>query len=476
MTYLEIFREIAQIPRASHHEERIADYLCKFAAERGLDYSRDEHHCVVIRKAASPGYEAEEPLVLLNHTDMVCVSDAGYDTPGAVSIEEYDEGGERWMRACHTSLGADNGIGLSMALAVLDDDTLKHPALEVLCTTCEEDDMSGAANLSADFVKGRNVLNLDSENYDDITVGSAGAYIQTATLPVSRIAMPEGYVAYEVAVTGGLGGHSGVDIDRGRGNAIKILANLLLVAIRQMNIKLYLVSFEGGGAYSAIPAEAEAKVVIPREDMEQFEVLVSQCYEAVRAEYSVTDPELQVACEPSVWHSTVMSEESTHVFLAAVNGIPTGVTERLGEDGKTSNNIGVVTMRKGSKPAMLLSTHTRSSDYERMRQLADNISRILMLVSAEVKTLLDAKPWQEDTAHPFINKVMNIYEQTLGFRPKPVSQHFVLEAAYLVEKFQGMHIASIGPLIKGAHSTAERVSLATADNIWKVVREILESK
>ena len=476
MTYLEIFREIAQIPRASHHEEKIADYLCQFATERGLDYSRDERNCVVIHKSASLGYEDAEPLVLLNHTDMVCVSDAGYDTPGAVNIEEYDEGNEHWMRALHTSLGADNGIGLAMALAALDDDTLKHPALEVLCTTCEEDDMSGAANLATDFIKGRNVLNLDSENYDDITVGSAGAHIQTATLPVSRISMPQGYIAYEVSVTGGLGGHSGVDIDRGRGNAIKILANLLLVAIRQINIKLYLVSFEGGGAYSSIPAEAEAKVVIPTEDAEQFEVLVSQCNDAIKAEYSSTDPELEVECEPSVWHSVVMSEESTHVFLAAVNGIPTGVTERLNGEGKTSNNIGVVTMKKGSKPSMLISTHTRSSDYERMHLLSDNISRIFMLVGGEVKTLLDAKPWQEDTSHPFISKVMDTYELTLGFKPKPVSQHFVLEAAYLVEKFPSMHIASIGPLIKGAHSTTERVSLTTADNIWKVVRNILENK
>ena len=478
MNYIEIFKQICKVSRPSHHEGNIADYLCNFARERGLDYSRDERNCVVIRKPASKGYEDKEPIVILNHTDMVCVSDEGYNTPGQVTPIEYEENGERWMRADHTSLGADNGIGLAMALAVLDDDTLPHPALEVLCTTCEEDDMSGAAGLAPDFIKGRNVLNLDSENYDEITVGSAGAHIQLAHLPIKRCQMPQNYMAYEVTVQGGKGGHSGVDIDKNRGNAIKILANLLLVAIRQMNIKLYLVSFEGGQAYSAIPAEAEAKIVLPKEDAEGFEVLVNQCNDAISAQYSESDPTLRIDCEPSIWHSAVISEESTHVFLASINGIPVGVTEWSGDGDEkkvvTSNNIGVVKMHHSvAHPSFEMSTHTRSFDNEKMHSLSENISRIFTLVGADVTTILDAKPWSEDVKHPFIQKTINTFQDILDFKPRPVEMHFVLEAAYLVDKFPGMHIASIGPRIIGAHSTKECVSLTTADNIWKVVTNII---
>ena len=175
-----IFRELNQIPRPSHHEEQVADYLCQFAERLHLEYERDKENCVVIRKAASPGHEAAEPIVLLNHMDMVCV---GMSNPLADPIEAYTENG--WMKARGTSLGADNGIGLSMALAVLEDDRIEHPALEVITTTNEEDGMSGASGLSKDFLKGRKVINLDSEDYDTITTGAAGACLQFHRIPMN---------------------------------------------------------------------------------------------------------------------------------------------------------------------------------------------------------------------------------------------------------------------------------------------------
>ncbi len=169
-----IFSELNKIPRPSHHEERVADYLCQFAERLNLEYERDKENCVVIRKPASKGYEGHEPIVLLNHMDMVCV---GMSDPLNTPIEPYVENG--WMKARRTSLGADNGIGLSMALSVLEDDRIDHPALEVITTTNEEDGMSGASSLSKDFLKGRRVINLDSEDYDTITTGAAGACSST---------------------------------------------------------------------------------------------------------------------------------------------------------------------------------------------------------------------------------------------------------------------------------------------------------
>ena len=203
-----IFRELNRIPHPSHHEERIANYLCQFAERLHLEYERDKENCVVIRKPATPEYEAAEPIVLLNHMDMVCV---GMNDPLNDPIEAYEEGG--WMKARGTSLGADNGIGLSMALAVLEDDRIVHPALEVITTTNEEDGMSGASQLSKDFLKGRKVINLDSEDYDTITTGAAGACLQFHRIPVERLPAPKAGQWHRIRIAGGLGGHSGVDIN-----------------------------------------------------------------------------------------------------------------------------------------------------------------------------------------------------------------------------------------------------------------------
>ena len=480
-SYLDIFKKLCTIPRPSHKEKAVADFLCQFAEEHHLSYRRNENNCVVIESPATPGYEDKEPIVMLNHMDMVCVAEEGYAVPGPVTPIEYDEEGERWMRADHTSLGADNGIGLSIALSILSDDTLPHPKLEVLTTTCEETDMSGAANMAPDFFKGKRILNIDSEAYDEITVASAGAHIQVAHLPYKRIAMPEGYVTLSVAVSGGKGGHSGVDIGKGRANAIKILCNLLLVAIRQANIKLYIINIKGGQAYSAIPGEAQAKVCIPKGDLDAFNTLIGQCNAAIEKQYSATDPDVAITSEPAVWHSSVINEEGTHLILASVNGIPVGPI-KLREDGnvETSNNIGIIdTEVSGFKfqvsgnSQCLISSHTRSFSTQAMDELADNISKIFTLTGATVDTIMHVSPWEEDLHHPWLSSVEDVFQDVLGFKPTPVSMHFALEAGYLVEKFPGIHIASIGPRIMYPHSPNEKVSLTTADNIMKVVREIV---
>ena len=480
-SYLEIFKQLCTIPRPSHKEQAVADFLCHFAEEHNLTYKRDANNCVLIESPATPGYEDKEPIVMLNHMDMVCVAEEGYAVPGPVTPIEYDEDGEHWMRADHTSLGADNGIGLSIALSILSDDTLPHPKLEVLTTTCEETDMSGAANMAPNFFKGKRILNIDSEAYDEITVASAGAHIQVAHLPYKRIAMPEGYVALSVNVAGGKGGHSGVDIGMGRANAIKILCNLLLVAIRQANIKLYIIYIKGGQAYSAIPGEAQAKICIPKQDIDAFNTLIGQCNDAITAQYSATDPDVAITSEPAVWHSSVINEEGTHLILASVNGIPVGPI-KLREDGnvETSNNIGIIDTERVRNEELgvrneecLISSHTRSFSIQAMDELADNISKIFTLTGATVDTIMHLSPWGEDLHHPWLSSVEDVFQDVLGFKPTPVSMHFALEAGYLVEKFPGIHIASIGPRIMYPHSPNEKVSLTTADNIMKVVREIV---
>ena len=477
-TYQSIFQQIRNIPRPSHHEERIADYLCRFAEEHHLTHRRDAHDNVVIEKPASPGYEDHEAVVILCHMDMVCVAEPGKAfNPLTDPIETvtYSEGGHLWMKADGTSLGADNGIGLSMALAILADSSLSHPHLEVLVTTNEEDGMSGAQGLSPDFISGRRVINLDSETYDEITVASAGAIIQRASLPVAKIQMPSDYVAYSIEVTGGKGGHSGVDIGRGRANAIKVLANLLIVAIRQCNIKLYIVNFSGGQAAASIPSASEAKIVIPRDDTSRFLTLVAQCNHALLTQYATTDPDIVIRATPSVWHGSIMNEETTQVLLASINAIPVGVLQSSPTDDSlplTSNNIGKVTVNS-QLSIVNLEIHTRSFIDSEMRRIASEIEKIYLLSGATVDKVMESPAWTEtDTA--LLDVTTQVFKDVLDITPRSVSMHFVLEAGYLVRTFPGLHIVSIGPRILEPHSIHERVDLDTCDDIWRVTIELLK--
>ena len=256
--------------------------------------------------------------------------------------------------------------------------------------------------------------------------------------------------------------------------AIKILCNLLLVAIRQANIKLYIINIKGGQAYSAIPGEAQAKICIPKGDLNAFNTLIGQCNDAIEKQYSETDPDVAITSEPAVWHSSVINEEGTHLILASVNGIPVGPI-KLREDGnvETSNNIGIIDTERIRNEECLISSHTRSFSTQAMDELADNISKIFTLTGATVDTIMHVSPWEEDLHHPWLSSVEDVFQDVLGFKPTPVSMHFALEAGYLVEKFPEIHIASIGPRIMYPHSPNEKVSLTTADNIMKVVREIV---
>ena len=486
LPFYQIFSELNKVPRPSHHEEKVAQYLCHFAKQLDLDYSRDAHNCVVIRKPATPGYESATPVVILNHMDMVCVAEEGFafdaltDSIRPVIYESSSTDGKnphaQWMKADHTSLGADNGMGLSMALAILADKSLVHGPLEVITTTNEEDGMDGAAHLSADFIKGRHVLNLDSEAYDEITVGAAGAFIQKARLPYRQILMPKEYVAYKVRVRGGLGGHSGVDIVKQRANAIKVLANLLQVCIQHKHIALYLVRFEGGQASASIPSSAEAVVTIPLGSKQDFEDLLIQGSCAVQAQFGVTDPEVEVLYDPIVWHGNVVDEESTRCLLADINAIPVGPLEwhpEIPGTPMTSNNIGTV-LQLADEQVFEVSTHSRSFKGEDMELLAKKIREIFLVSGAEVEEIMNAPSWQENQHSEFLQMVSDTFQDVLGFRPKPVAMHFVLEAGYFVQKYPGIQMASIGPRIIEPHSTSERVELQTCDDIWRVTIEILK--
>lgn len=464
----DIFKQLNSVPRPSHDEGRVAEWLCAFAKNNGLEYDRDRNNCVVIRKPASPGYDDHEPIVILNHMDMVCVADPGVDYDPATSpIQAYVEDG--WMKAKGTSLGADNGMGLSMALAVLQDDSIKHPALEVLTTTNEEDGMSGAEGLSPDFIKGRKVLNLDSEDYDTITVGAAGAYLQTHRIPYSTVMAPADYTFIKAKIDGGLGGHSGVDINKGRGNANKLLVGFLMRV--QDAMPLSLASFCGGQANASIAASAEAVFGVPAGKAEDAFKMAGESADWLKGVYGVTDPDLALSVEAAEAPAEVIDTDAAAKFIAAVKAVPCGVTEPVGCGSDTtpvtSNNIGMIRMADG---AITVSTHTRSFIFEEMVALGE---RIKAAFEADTTLVMSAPAWLESKDSQYITMVSDTFQDVLGFRPTKVEMHFVLEAGYYVRKYPGIQIACIGPRIVCPHSTKERVDVSTVENIWQVVKEIL---
>ena len=468
---MRLFKQLNAIPRPSHHEERVADFLCDYAQRLGLEYKRDSQNCVVIRKPATPGHEDATPIVLLNHMDMVCV---GMEHPTEDPIEAYVEDG--WMKARGTSLGADNGIGLSMALAVLADDTITHGPLEVITTTNEEDGMSGAANLSADFLHGRKVINLDSEDYDTITTGAAGACLQFHRIPLKRQPAPGGKRRWlRISINGGKGGHSGVDINKGRASAT-VIAWAVLAAI--YNEYDFLVSsIRVGEANASIASSAEIVMTIPSGEPAAFAKAQQESLnEWIRQEYGDgdADPDMHCTIEKTEPQETVINPEAFEALMRALEQTPQGVvkmSETMQDTVETSNNVGRITTEDDH---IFVSTHTRSFIDQDMAALADDIKKVFATEGATTELVMLAPAWQENQDSDFLRLVSDTFDDVLGWRPRKVAMHFVLEAGYFVEKYPGIEIASIGPRIVEPHSALERVELSTITDIWRVLLTLLE--
>ena len=463
-----IFSELNSIPRPSHHEERVADYLCHFAEQLNLEYERDKENCVVIRKTASPGYEGHEPIVLLNHMDMVCV---GMSDPLNSPIEAYVEDG--WMKARGTSLGADNGIGLSMALAVLEDDRIAHPALEVITTTNEEDGMSGASQLSKEFLKGRKVINLDSEDYDTITTGAAGACLQFHRIPTKRETAAEDRSWYRISIDGGLGGHSGVDINKGRCSAVTPAKRFLEMANATDGIDI--AGIDIGEANASIASKGVMTVGLrPDYPVENVKEVLGELNDWLRKAYGETDPNIACNIEACERQATIIPSKAVAALLSSLDDIPNGVvkmSQPMPGTVETSNNVGRIS---SAEDHLFVSTHTRSFIDDDMAALSRQIAGTFGKHGAASEVVMSAPAWQEDQQSAFLQLVSNTFQDVLGWRPRMVAMHFVLEAGFFVQHYPGIQIASIGPRIVEPHSTSERVELSTVEDIWRVLIELLK--
>ena len=462
----QIFKELNQIPRPSHHEERVADYLCRFAERLNLPYKRDKENCVVISKPATQGYEGVEPVVLLNHMDMVCV---GMSDPLNTPIDAYIENG--WMKARGTSLGADNGIGLSMALAVLESSEIVHGPLEVITTTNEEDGMSGASQLSRDFLKGRKVINLDSEDYDTITTGAAGACLQFHRIPVEHKSV-NCTGCYAISINGGLGGHSGVDINKGRCSAVKVAWKILDALRTKHDIEI--ASINIGEANASIASSGEIIICMPSGEQDFLMEQVNSINEQLHKQYGDTDPAICCNASECSPQKTVINPEAINALMNCLEQVPQGVikmSEAMEDTVETSNNIGRI---QTEEDCIFISTHTRSFIDADMMELSRKIADVFAENGAKSEMVMSAPAWQEDQQSAFLQLTSDTFQDVLGWRPRMVAMHFVLEAGFFVEHYPGIQIASIGPRIVEPHSTSERVELTTIEDIWRVLVELLK--
>ncbi len=468
------FHEITQIPRPSKKEERIIAYLKDFGGKKKLETKTDAAGNVLIYKPATKGYETHKTVILQSHIDMVCEKNS--DVPFNFEtdpIQTYIE--DDWVKARGTTLGADNGIGMSMMLAVLASDDLKHPALECLFTVDEETGLTGAFALKQNFLSGEVLINLDSEDDGEIFVGCAGGIDTTVVLSYKPEKSPGNYFAFSVSVKGLKGGHSGDDIDKGRGNANKILNRFLWTLNKKMDVRLH--SFDGGNLRNAIPREAMAIASVPFAEKEKLRVLFNTYVNDIENEKLNVEPTMRFELESETLPETVIDKNTSNTLLNALYACPHGV-KAMSVDMpglvETSTNLASVKMKEGN--TILITTSQRSSVESSKYNIMQQVEAVFTLAGAKV-THGDGYPgWKPNLKSDILKTAQESYKKLFGEEPKIRAIHAGLECGLFLEKYPYLDMISIGPQMYGVHSPDERLSVSSTQKCWKWLTEILAAQ
>ena len=466
------FADLNAVPRPSKKEDRVIEFMKKFGNDLGLETFEDEIRNVIIRKPATPGMENRKAIVLQGHLDMVHQKNADtvfdFDTQG---IEMYVDGD--WVRAKGTTLGADNGLGVAMIMAILESTDIKHPAIEALFTIDEETGMTGALNLKGGVLRGDILLNLDTEEDDEIGIGCAGGIDVTATRSYHEEEVPEGSVGHLITVKGLSGGHSGMDINKGLGNANKIMNRLLFDGFE--NFGLQIAEINGGSLRNAIPRESQAKVIIAEMFDEAYIFDMQEIINDIKAEYKTTEPNLTieiVKCDlPKKVMDLGVQEGIIRSLYAAHNGVYKMSADMVNLV-ETSNNVARVIIKDGE---ISIGCLTRSSVETAKFDLANALRSAFELSGCEV-TLAGSYPgWTPNVNSEILDLLVSVYENQNGEKPNVAACHAGLECGILGTNYPNMDMISFGPTIHGAHSPDERASIASSQKFWKFVLEILEN-
>ena len=465
------FAEIAKIPRPSKHEAAMTKYVLDTARKLGLNAKADKLGNVVVKKPASTGKERVRSVCLQGHLDMVAeknkdkVHDFMKDP-----IELVRKG--NLMMANGTTLGADNGIAVATNLAIMEDRSLVHGPLEFLFTIDEETGLTGAAGLEPGFVESKTLMNLDSEEEGALYVGCSGGRDTIGTWKVEFEKVPAKHVAVQLRVAGLKGGHSGLEIDKGRGNAIKIL-NRALMVVEELGGRLS--SVEGGNKHNAIPREAEAIMFVPKKRLDAAMSLVAEFNSVAKAELATVEPDLVVSLTETKAKGKVIKKGQQKKVFQTIAALPHGVTKMSADIAglvETSTNVAVI---RTEKKTIVLATSQRSSVASELTEIAYSVSCVFQLGGADAKTSDGYPGWKPNMSSEILKVAKSTYNQLYNKQPEVKAIHAGLECGIIGERYPGMDMVSFGPTLEGVHSPDEKMHIDTVEKFWNFLLGILKN-
>ncbi len=467
------FYEISRIPRGSKNEAAIGKYVLDTAKKLGLEAKKDRFGNVVARKPASAGLEGKGTICLQGHLDMVCEKNADKVHDFTKDPIELVRKGNVIM-ADGTTLGADNGIAVATNLAIMEDRSLRHGPLEFLFTVDEETGLTGASNLGKDLLVSKTLLNLDSEEEGAIYVGCSGGRDTLGTWKMKFERAPGGTVAHRLSVKGLRGGHSGLEIDKGRGNAIKIIGRVL-IALSDLGVRIS--KIDGGNKRNAIPRETEAVLAIPKAKIAQAKKIVGSYNDMVRAEFATVEKDLAITLTPEQASKklTVIPKAAQKLILQTIAALPHGVTKMSADIPglvETSTNVAVINT---TAKAVVLATSQRSSVASEIDEICQTVSAVFELGGARAETSDGYPGWKPDLNSAILKTARTTYKSLFGKEPEVKAIHAGLECGIIGERVPGMDMISFGPTLEGVHSPDEKIYIDTVEKFWKFLLSILSS-
>ena len=472
------FSEISKIPRASKKEKEISDWLVKFAKERKLKVIQDEHYNVIIKKKATEGYEDFSPLILQGHMDMVWEknkdTEFDFSTQGIELVIDGD-----FLKANGTTLGADNGIAIAYALAILDSDDIKHPALEVVITTDEEDGMSGVANLDFDEFDGKTLINLDTEEYGEVYVSSAGGTRTETKFIFETKKIGNGYTPISIEVKGLSGGHSGAEIHKNLGNSIKILSEVLYHLSKRYEMSL--MHIDGGGKVNAIPREAVAEIAVKLDgdSIEELKKLAGLAFENILKDFKVSDKSPILAIEKIEEKNLGISLGDTLNIINFLHEVPNGVLEMSKHiEGlvETSINIGFISTEiVDGNVKIRIKSLARSMANNPLNRLVEEVTDLTRKHDANIKIAASNPSWEYKEDSKIRELIAKSFKEITGNEPVIKAIHAGLECGVFTQNIKGADVVSIGPNIYGAHTPEERMDIKSVGETWEWLLKILEN-
>lgn len=469
---LKWFEKINQFPRCSGNESALRNWLINWANDNHFESKTDKAGNLVIKVPASTGYENSQIVILQGHLDMVCekTPDSTHDfTKDAIALIEEGE----WIRANKTTLGSDNGIAIAIAMTLALDKDIAHPPLELLFTVEEETGLIGASALEPTLVTGRTLINLDAEDEGSLVIGCAGGLCTDIIVFVEWTDVLSYSQLMTINVGGMKGGHSGVDIHKERGNAIKVLVRTLQTIKQQMEVRL--VDIQGGTALNAIPRETEAVILVPNNQIDLVNTLVSSVESTLKAEYKNTEPNLFIQVEPTdKIYSGAMTLASTHKIIDFMSALPHGVAAMSTDiEGlvETSNNFAKANIKNGQ---LKILTSQRSSVESRLDALTHQIEGLARLIGGQCYNNTRYPAWQPNMNSPLLAKTQQIYQRLFGKKPVIEAMHAGLETGIIGQKLPGIDMISLGPTIKDPHSPDERIHIGSIGKVWDLTVELLK--